>query len=287
MVEPDPALAAVKTYNYLRIALAALVLLLYTAVVLEWWAARPLPADLDQRLLLHAGARGVHRRARDDGRLPGGPEGQHRRRGRADEPRRDAGARRRLHPHPGCASSAARRPLLDPDIPAVRGQQHARPVRHRGGRRRRRRRHRPPRRVGSPGLSTADRLGLALSLAVLGGGIVWFFVARDSLRRARPRRLGHPDVPGDRRRRLAQRPRRAARRCARAPRPPPTAATSRCTATIAVAMLVALVATVGHQPGDRVDHDRALGRGRAHHACSRCSGSCRPPSCWNRGLREP
>ena len=38
-VEPDPALAAVKTYNYLRIALAALVLLLYTAVVLEWWAA--------------------------------------------------------------------------------------------------------------------------------------------------------------------------------------------------------------------------------------------------------
>ena len=39
MVEPDPALAAVKTYNYLRIALAALVLLLYTSVVLEWWAA--------------------------------------------------------------------------------------------------------------------------------------------------------------------------------------------------------------------------------------------------------
>ena len=38
-MEPDPALAAVKTYNYLRIALAALVLLLYTSVVLEWWAA--------------------------------------------------------------------------------------------------------------------------------------------------------------------------------------------------------------------------------------------------------
>ncbi len=38
-VEPDPALAAVKTYNWLRIALAALVLLLYSAVVLEWWAA--------------------------------------------------------------------------------------------------------------------------------------------------------------------------------------------------------------------------------------------------------
>ena len=39
MAEPDPAVAAVKTYNYLRIALAALVLLLYTSVVLEWWAA--------------------------------------------------------------------------------------------------------------------------------------------------------------------------------------------------------------------------------------------------------
>ena len=38
-MEPDPALAAVKTYNYLRIALAALVLLLFVSVALEWWAA--------------------------------------------------------------------------------------------------------------------------------------------------------------------------------------------------------------------------------------------------------
>ena len=38
-MEPDPALAAVKTYNYLRIALAALVLLLFLSVALEWWAA--------------------------------------------------------------------------------------------------------------------------------------------------------------------------------------------------------------------------------------------------------
>ena len=37
--EPDPALAAVKTYNYLRIALAALVLLLFVSVALEWVAA--------------------------------------------------------------------------------------------------------------------------------------------------------------------------------------------------------------------------------------------------------
>ena len=38
-MEPDPALAAVKTYNYLRIALAALVLLLLVSVALEWAAA--------------------------------------------------------------------------------------------------------------------------------------------------------------------------------------------------------------------------------------------------------
>ena len=38
-MEPDPALAAIKTYNYLRIALAALVLLLFVSVALEWWTA--------------------------------------------------------------------------------------------------------------------------------------------------------------------------------------------------------------------------------------------------------
>ena len=64
MVEPDPALAAVKTYNYLRIALAALVLLLYTRRRPGVVGRRSLPAGLDQRLLLHAGARGLHRRAR-------------------------------------------------------------------------------------------------------------------------------------------------------------------------------------------------------------------------------
>jgi hypothetical protein len=38
-MEPDPASAAVKTYNYLRIALAALVLLLFVSVALEVRAA--------------------------------------------------------------------------------------------------------------------------------------------------------------------------------------------------------------------------------------------------------
>ena len=41
MVEPDPALAAVKTYNYLRIALAALVLLLMGSGLSLHWFRRP------------------------------------------------------------------------------------------------------------------------------------------------------------------------------------------------------------------------------------------------------
>lgn len=36
--DPDPALGAVKTYRYLRLALAALVVLLFAAVVIEWLA---------------------------------------------------------------------------------------------------------------------------------------------------------------------------------------------------------------------------------------------------------
>ena len=39
MVQPDPARAAVTTYNSLRLALAALVLLLFGSVALEAWAA--------------------------------------------------------------------------------------------------------------------------------------------------------------------------------------------------------------------------------------------------------
>ena len=37
-VEPEPALGAVKTYRYLRLALAALVVLLFAAVAIEWLA---------------------------------------------------------------------------------------------------------------------------------------------------------------------------------------------------------------------------------------------------------
>jgi hypothetical protein len=39
VMEPDPALAAVKTYRYLRIALTALVVLLFASIAIEWWAA--------------------------------------------------------------------------------------------------------------------------------------------------------------------------------------------------------------------------------------------------------
>lgn len=36
-MQPDPALGAVKTYRYLRLALVAIVVLLFSAVALEWW----------------------------------------------------------------------------------------------------------------------------------------------------------------------------------------------------------------------------------------------------------
>jgi hypothetical protein len=39
IMEPDPALAAIKTYRYLRIALTALVVLLFTSIAVEWGAA--------------------------------------------------------------------------------------------------------------------------------------------------------------------------------------------------------------------------------------------------------
>ena len=40
-MDPDPALGAVKAYRYLRVALVALVVLLFSAIVIEWWATGP------------------------------------------------------------------------------------------------------------------------------------------------------------------------------------------------------------------------------------------------------
>jgi hypothetical protein len=177
-VEPDPALAAVKTYNYLRIALAALVLLLYTSVVLEWWAAgRCLQSSISAYyytpvhavfigVLVTMGVCLVALKGNTDGEdvlmnLAGmlapavafipTPE--------ADQ----------------CSSS----PLITPAIPAMVANNlpalfltgavvgvAALVIARRQG--------------GGTGLSTTDRLGLALTLTVLGGGVVWFLVARDS-----------------------------------------------------------------------------------------------------------
>ena len=178
MVEPDPALAAVKTYDYLRIALAALVLLLYTSVVLEWWAAgRCLQASISAYYYtpVHAVFIGV---LVTMGiclvALKGNTDGE------------DALMNLAGMLAPGVAfiptpevEQCSSAPLLSPDVPAVVGNNMAAlfvtglvvgvfavVIARRAG--------------GPTGLSTSDKLGLALSLAVLGGGIVWFFVARDA-----------------------------------------------------------------------------------------------------------
>ena len=140
-MEPDPALAAVKTYNYLRIALAALVLLLYTAVVLEWWAAgRCLQTSISAYYYTPVHAvfigvlvtMGVCLVA-----LKGNTDGE-------DVLMNLAGmlaARRRLHPHPRCGAVQLGT-VAGHRHPGGGGQQHGRPVRHRGGGRRRRARDR-------------------------------------------------------------------------------------------------------------------------------------------------
>ncbi len=177
-MEPDPALEAVKSYNYLRIALAALVLLLYTSVVLEWWAAgRCLQASISAYYYtpVHAVFIGV---LVTMGiclvALKGNTDGE------------DALMNLAGMLAPGVAfiptpevEQCSSAPLLSPDVPAVVGNNMAAlfvtglvvgvfavVIARRAG--------------GPTGLSTSDKLGLALSLAVLGGGIVWFFVARDA-----------------------------------------------------------------------------------------------------------
>ena len=177
-MEPDPAQAAIKTYNYLRIALAALVLLLYTSVVLEWWAAgRCLQTSISAYYYTPVHAvfigvlvtMGVCLVA-----LKGNTDGE-------DVLMNLAGMLApgvAFIPTPGaeqCSSS----PLITPDIPAMVANNMpalfvtgaavgvaALLIARSAG--------------GVAGLSTADRRGLALSLAVLGGGVVWFFVARDN-----------------------------------------------------------------------------------------------------------
>lgn len=176
--QPDPALAAVRTYNYLRIALAALVLLLYTSVVLEWWAAdRCLQGSISAYyytpvnavfigVLVAMGACLVALKGNTDGE---------------DVLMNLAGM---LAPAVAfIPTQAANRcgsvPLSVADVAAGVGNNMAAlfatgavvgigavAIARRQG--------------GTGGVSTADRLGLALTLVVLGGGVLWFVVARDS-----------------------------------------------------------------------------------------------------------
>jgi hypothetical protein len=177
IVETDPALAAVKTYNYLRIALAALVLLLYTSVVLEWWAAgRCLQTSISAYYYTPVHAvfigvlvtMGVCLVA-----LKGNTDGE-------DVLMNLAGMLApgvAFIPTVGAAQCSSA-PLLTPDVPAAVANNMpalfvtgafvgavALWIARREG--------------GGTGLSTTDRRGLALSLGVLGAGVVWFFVARD------------------------------------------------------------------------------------------------------------
>ncbi len=178
MVQHEPAVTAVKTYNYLRIALAALVLLLYASVVLQWWAAgRCLQPSISAYyytpvhavfigVLVTMGVCLVALKGNTDGEdvlmnLAGmlAP-------GVAFIP--TVGAEQ-------CSSA----PLLTPDISAAVANNMpalfvtgafvgavALGIARREG--------------GGTGLSTIDKAGLALSVAVLGAGVIWFFVGRDS-----------------------------------------------------------------------------------------------------------
>ena len=177
-MEADPALAAVKTYNWLRIALAALVLLLYSAVVLEWWAAgQCLQTSISAYYYTPVHAvfigvlvtMGVCLVA-----LKGNTNGE-------DVLMNLAGLLApgvAFIPTPGAEECSSSR-LITPDIPTMVANNMAAlfitgavvgvvaVV--------------LARRAGEPTrLSTIDTLGLALSLGVLGGGIVWFFVDRDT-----------------------------------------------------------------------------------------------------------
>jgi hypothetical protein len=177
-VEPDPALEAVKSYNYLRIALAALVLLLYTAILLEWLAAgRCLQPSISAYYYTPVHAvfvgvlvtMGVCLVA-----LKGNTDGE-------DVLMNLAGMLApgvAFIPTP-TAQDCSSAPLLSPDIPVFVGNNMpalfvtgavvgaaALVITRRQG--------------GLAGLSAVDRLGVALTVAVLGGGIVWFVVARES-----------------------------------------------------------------------------------------------------------
>lgn len=177
-MEHDPALAAVKTYDYLRIALAALVLLLFTSIAIEWSKAGcGLQSSISAYYYTPVHAvfigvlvtMGVCLIA-----LKGNTEGE-------DVLLNFAGMLApgvAFIPTPSVGSCSSS-PLLTPDVPAFVGN--SMPAlfvvgavvglvaviiaRTEGGAR---------------GVTGVNRLGVLLFVGVLGGGIVWFFVDRDS-----------------------------------------------------------------------------------------------------------
>lgn len=177
-MKQDPATAAVKTYDYVRIALAALVLLLFTSIAIEWTRAgcglQPSISSYYYTpvhsvfigVLVTMGVCLIALQGNTDGEdvllnLAGmlAP-------GVAFIPTQVVGS---------CSSA----PLLEPDIEAF--VNNSMPALFITGfvvavvavliaRRE----------AGPRGLSPQNRRGITLSVAVLGGGIVWFLVDRDS-----------------------------------------------------------------------------------------------------------
>ena len=283
-MEPDPALAAVKTYNYLRIALAALVLLLFVSVALEWWAAdgclqpsisayyfTPVRAVFIGVLV----TMGVCLVA-----LKGNTDGEDVLMNLAGHARRRASPSSRRAPRAGAAPRDAGVGIpagVANNMPALFVTGLAVGVVARG--------HRPAGGRAACGSARRNRLGLGLTLARPRGGVVWFVVARDSFlarghdaaaipmflaiiavvwlnARDVQQAVQQGAVPATRGRYVAGLPRHRGRDAGRPGR------------------------DGRDQPAHRLDLARAVGRGRAHHPLRGVLGRADHRAVEPRGLRR-